>query len=96
MLHRTYHGPGGALKHDPWAWVLRKHNDNGREPDARFDVQLSCVVVEGREQQSSVFDPCSIVEIGEELWVTTAESEKGWFEPQVFKTGLYRLRVQER
>lgn len=95
LLHRTYHGPGGVLKHDPWAWVLRQHhNDGGHGQDASFHVQLSRVVVEGRSPQSNVFDPCSIVDVGQELWVTTAESEKGWFEPQVFRTGVYRLRIR--
>ena len=27
------------------------------------------------------------------LVITTAESERGWFSPQEFRTGLWRLRV---
>ena len=70
-------------------------------------MQLSQVKVRGRESTSNVLDPCSLLGLppppgGSEdcsgggpgaLWVTTAESERGWFEPQAFRTGFYKLEI---
>ena len=55
----------------------------------------------GRESSSHILDPCSIVEGGRvragststttSLWLTTAESERGWFSQQAFRTGMFTL-----
>ena len=88
LLHRT-HQVGPRLVHDPWAWVVR------RRATGAYDVRMTEVAVHGRDAQSHIFDPCSIVQCGhfDGLAVTTAESATGWFEEQAFRTCMYRLSV---
>ena len=108
LLHRT-HFKGNTLRHDPFAWVVRRTPGT-----SSFAARLTKVEVRGRPATSNVLDPCCVID-GEarptktgaadadaegaadadvddhELWVTTAESETGWFEPQEFRTGVWRL-----
>ena len=90
LLHRTHHARG-TLIHDPWAWVVYRTAGNG------FGVKFSEVAVCDRDKHSRILDPCSIVAAegaSDSLLVTTAESEKGWFEPQAFLTCSYSLAVR--
>ena len=60
LLHRTHMWPGGRLRHDPWAWVVRRVV-SADGTGTRFEASLSRVEVSGRPPTSHVFDPCSIL-----------------------------------
>ena len=84
LLHRT-HSVKGVLRHDPWSWVVRRKGE-------AFTAHLSPVEVRNRPTAANVLDPCSLVMEGE-LVCTTAESPAGWFEDQIFVTGMWRMCV---
>lgn len=103
-LFGRYHS-GGSLRHDPWAWCIRRRGGEDGGGEGAFEVGMSPVGVVGRDPTSLIFDPCSIVperalaegragEAETGLLVTTAESPRGWFEPQPFRSRVYRLLVK--
>ena len=106
LLHRTWF-VNGTLRHDPYAWVVRRSG-------AAFTASLTRVQVVDRPSDSNILDPCSLVEgnAGEgdtlvntipvedeapaPIFCTTAESESGWFSPQQFRTGVWQLVIGDK
>lgn len=75
--HRTYLC-NKTVKHDPFVIIYK----NG---------SFTFLDIEKPSNAKNIFDPCSVIKIGEKLYLTTAESEYPWFRKQNYYNNLYEL-----
>lgn len=80
--HRTYHANDGVLTHDLFMWVVSFENEK---------PHITIIDVVQPPNSKNICDPTCVIEIDENKYLITAETDKGWFSEQDYITNVYQI-----